>query len=379
MWHGNAATQLLGIRYPIIQGPFGGGLSTVRLAATVSNGGGLGSFGAHQLSPAEIRALAADLRRATSQPFAINLWVSDSDTGGREMTRAEFADGVERFQPMFEELGLPIPSAPAPRTWGFAEQAQAVLEAAPPAFSFVFGIPPAELLAECRRRKIITIGAATTVDEALALEAAGIDLALATGFEAGGHRPSFLKPAEESLLGTFALIPQVVDAVKIPVIAAGGIADERGVAAAFALGAQAVQLGTAFLACEESGTSPLHREILRSPRARSTTLSRGFTGRLARFIGNRFLARIAAGELSPLPFPHQSWFTTFLKRAAAEQKDSEFMALYAGQSAPLLKHRHALDLLHSLAAEIENAGTATTKARLGGWSNRSTASRHVGW
>lgn len=352
MWHGNRATRRLGTRYPIIQGPFGGGLSTVGLVSTVSNAGGLGSYGAHLLSPEEIHAVIADIRRATAAPFAINLWVSDHDDDARVMTQSDFETGLKVFQPIYEELGIAIPSFPNQAAWGFDEQVAAILEAKPPVFSFVFGIPSPQILAECRRRNIVTIGAATTVDEAMAVEAAGVDMVLATGFEAGGHRPSFLKPAENSLMGTFALVPQIVDSVKIPVIAAGGISDGRGVTAAFALGAQAVQLGTAFLACEESGTSPLHREFIRGRGARDTTLSRAFTGRLARFIRNRFIERVEAGEISPLPFPVQSWFTGFIKQAAAEQGNPSYMSLYAGQAAPLLKHHKAAELLQSLAIEI---------------------------
>jgi nitronate monooxygenase len=269
------------------------------------------------------------------------------------MSRPDFELGMKLFTPIYRELDIPLPNYPKADAWGFDDQVAAMLEARPPVFSFVFGIPPQEIISECRERSIVTIAAATTVHEAMAAEAAGVDLVVATGFEAGGHRPSFLKPPETSLMGTLALVPQVVDCVSIPVIAAGGISDRRGVAAAFALGAQAVQLGTAFLACEESGASPLHRTSLFGQEARHTTLSRGFTGRLARFIRNRFLERVEAGEFPPLPFPIQSWFTGFIKKAAAEQKVSDYMSLYAGQGAPLLKHRNAADLMQSLIAEID--------------------------
>lgn len=356
MWNQTAFTRRLGLQYPIIQGPFGGGLSTVRLLAAVSNAGGLGSFGAHNLSPEEIRSLAPEIRRATARPFALNLWVSDRDPGGLEMNRAEFAENLKRFQPLYDELGVPPPEFPERITHDFADQMEAILEARPPVFSFVFGIPSAAILAECRQRGIVTLGAATTVDEAVAVEAAGVDLVLATGFEAGGHRPSFLRPAEESLLGTLALVPQVVDRVDIPVIAAGSIADGRGVAAALALGASAVQMGTAFLVCEESGTSDLHRAIILGPDAHDTTLSRMVTGRLARFIRNDFIRKMEARGDRPLPFPRQRWFTNFIKRAATEQGKSGLMPLYAGQGAPLLKHRKAAELMASLIADAGQIG-----------------------
>jgi nitronate monooxygenase len=193
-WNQNRLTAELGIDYPIIQGPLGG-LSSQRLTAAVSNFGGLGSFGAP---------------RPVYEPYS-----------------------PKRFE----------------------DQARVLLDAQVPAFSFIYGIPPKDVLDECRHRGIATIGTATTVDEAVALEEAGVDV-VASGFEAGGHRGSFLRPSEESLIGTMALVPQVVDAVKLPVVAAGGIADARGIVAAFALGVSGVQMGTVFLSCEESSASP---------------------------------------------------------------------------------------------------------------------------
>ncbi len=352
-WNETPVTRRLGLKHPIIQGPFGGGLSTVRLVAAVSEAGGLGSYGAHHLSPMEIRDLAAEIRRATSRPFALNLWVSDHDPGGLEMHRASFAKNLKLFQPFYDELGLKKPKYPESFGHRFEEQMEAVLEIRPPVFSFVFGMPSAEILTECRKRGIVTLGAATTLDEAIAVEDAGVDLVLATGFEAGGHRPSFLRSAEESLMGTMALVPQVVDRVKIPVIAAGGIADSRGVAAALTLGASAAQLGTAFLACEESGASAVHRAKLFSAAARDTILSRAFTGRLARFIRNRFIRTMEDRRQTLLPFPMQSWFTSFIKLAAAEQENSELMSLYASQATPLLQHRKAAELMNFLIADTD--------------------------
>ena len=164
-----------------------------------------------------------------------------------------------------------------------------MIDAKVPAFSFIFGIPAREILEECRAKGIVTIGTATTPEEGAALQEAGVDAVVASGFEAGGHRGSFLRPAEDSLTGTLSLVPQVVDIVDVPVIAAGGIGDARGVVAALALGAEAVQMGTVFLACEESGASRLHRETLRRRDAKHTALTKGFTGRLARGIRNRMM------------------------------------------------------------------------------------------
>lgn len=348
----NAATRLLGIEHPIVQGPFGGGLSSVELAGTVSDLGGLGSFGAHMLPPERIGPLVEALRARTRRPFAVNLWVSDHDAGGLDLDEATFERHWPLFEPYFRELGVPKPERMERGHPPFAAQVEALLEARPPVFSFVFGIPEAGVLRECRRRGIVTVGAATTVAEAQALDEAGVDAIVATGAEAGGHRPSFLAPAEESLTGTFALVPLVAERVRVPVIAAGGIADGRGVRAALALGAQAVQIGTAFLACRQSGTSDLHREVLFSPQACETTLTRAFTGRLARGVRNRWTEQMAACRDRLPPFPITGWFVSRLKPAALSAGRSDLLSLWSGQIAPNLRHRDAVALMQSLLAEL---------------------------
>ncbi|MDQ3335174.1 MAG: nitronate monooxygenase [Myxococcota bacterium] len=339
------AMRRLGIVHPIVQGPFGGGLSTERLAATVSNLGGLGSYGAHNLAPDDIGRVVRGIRDLTAKPFAMNLWVSDHDPGGETITPDDYERAARALEPYFRELGVELPPAP-PATIGyrFADQVEALLAAAPPVFSFVFGIPAKPILDECRRRDIRTIGAATSIAEARALDEAGIDLIVASGFEAGGHRPAFLGRAEDSLMGTLALVPLVADRVKAPVIAAGGIADRRGVVAVQALGAQAAQLGTAFLACEESGAPHVHRELLFSERSQATTLTRAFTGRLARGLTNRWTREVTA----LLPFPAQSWFMAQLRPAALAANATDLMSLWSGQIAPNLRHRNATALFAAL-------------------------------
>src|SRR5271155_2179554 len=265
-WKTTRVSSALGIEYPIIQGPLGG-LSTQRLAATVSNFGGLGSFGAHGLSPSAIKDVIAEIRSLTSKPFAINLWVSMEDDGARASGPEAFSRSLAPLAAHIQALGGTLPAYKPYVPAKFEDQARVLLDAKVPVFSFIVGVPPKEILDECRAQGILTIGAATTPDEAIVLEQAGVDVIVALGFESGGHRGSFLRPAEESLTGTFSLIPQVADLVSAPVVAAGGIADARGVVAAFVLGAEGVQLGTAFLACEESGASPKHREALLSGNA----------------------------------------------------------------------------------------------------------------
>lgn len=352
-WHQTVFSQQAGLEYPIVQGPFGGGLSSVELVTAVSESGGLGSFGVHHLSGPDILATAAAIRARTTRPFALNLWIPLDDREASSLDDAAFAQHVARLRPFFDMLDIPPPARPAQFAPPFAEQIAAVLEARPPVFSFVYGIPSADVLSACRARGILTLGAATTAEEARALELAGVDAIVATGSEAGGHRVSFLRPAEASLTGTLALIPQVVDAVRIPVIAAGGIADGRGIAAALALGAQGVQIGTAFLACAESAASLPHRSALFSPEARHTTLTRVFSGRLARGIHNRFVDALKPFEADVPAYPVQNWLTGHLKRAAIAQNRPELMSLWAGQGAPLLQHRQARPLMQALIEQTE--------------------------
>jgi nitronate monooxygenase len=216
-------------------------------------------------------------------------------------------------------------------------------------FSFVFGVPDAAILAECRTRGVVTMGTATTVAEAVALDDAGVDVVIASGFEAGGHRASFLAPAESSLTGSLALVPQVVDAVKAPVVAAGGIADGRGVAAALVLGAAGVQVGTAFLACEESNAAPAHREAVLAAKSGGTLLTRAFSGRLARGLRNRLADHLAPVK-DPLPYPVQGDLLAPLRREALARNRADLLSLWAGQAAPLVRHRRAQDVFAALLA-----------------------------
>ncbi|MFC4158982.1 NAD(P)H-dependent flavin oxidoreductase [Chitinimonas lacunae] len=346
-WPATDFTRRLGLRLPVVQGPFGGGLSSVELTAAVSEAGGLGSFGAHHLDAAAIRDTAAAIRQRTGRPFALNLWIPHEQSDAPPLDDQGFDGYLATLAPYFQELGVALPTRPARFMPPYQEQVEALLAVRPAVFSFVFGIPAPEILQRCRELEITTVGAATTVDEACALEQAGVDMVVATGFEAGGHRVSFLRRAEDSLTGTFALIPQVADAVHCPVIAAGGIADGRGVAAALTLGAAAAQIGTAFLACRESNASALHRERLFSPDARHTGLTRAFSGRLARSIRNRLMEEVKQSA----PYPIQNWLTARLRPAATEQGRADLMSLWAGQAAPLLRHRDAATLLAALQQE----------------------------
>jgi nitronate monooxygenase len=353
MWTSTSFTERFGRRYPIVQGPMGGGASTPELVAAVSGAGGLGSLGCYHLEPAAILQAAADIRSLTAEPFNLNLWIPREREDGGSLGAAEAARALASVQPYRDELGLPpFPETPAPTVQDFERQFEAVLEARPAIFSFIFGLLPAPMVAEAHRRGIALVGTATTVEEAEALEASGVDFVCASGFEAGGHRGSFLRPAEQSLTGTLALVPQVVSAVRVPVLAAGGIADGRGVAAALVLGAAAAQIGTAFLMCRESGASDPHRAALADrARARRTTLSRAYTGRLARMLANRFTDEMAQPPAELLPYPLQNEITRELRYAAAHAGRGDLLPFYGGQSAPLASLGSAGGLVAALAAE----------------------------
>lgn len=351
MWKTTEVTRRLGLTVPIVQGPFGGGISSVDLVVAVCESGGLGSFGVHHLDADGIGAVASAIRARTARPFALNLWMPLDDSDDPQLDDATFDRNAALLQPYFAELGLASPQRPRRFAPPYAEQIEAVLAARPAVLSFVFGIPAPEVLRRCRDLGIVTVGAATTVAEAVAIEQAGVDMVVATGFEAGGHRVSFLGQPEASLTGTFALVPQVADAVRIPVIAAGGIADGRGIAAALALGAQGVQVGTAFLACAESNAAPVHRDMLFSPAAGDTALTTVFSGRLARGIRNRLMTELQPHAAQLPPYPVQNWLTSAVKRGAVTQGRPDLMSLWCGQAAPLLTQRDARSLMATLVEE----------------------------
>jgi nitronate monooxygenase len=351
MWYQTKASQILGIQYPILQGPFGGNLSSVGLVSTVSNAGGLGGYGAYTLSPQEIIDVDKQIKAATSKPYNINLWVSDTDAADGTVSDEQFKQAQQLFRPYFDELGIALPEKPAPFKSRFENQVEVILHQKPPVFSFMFGITSADILEQCRRLGIITIGAATTLDEAMVLESAGVDLIIASGFEAGGHRPSFLAPAESSTTGTFVLLQLIKEKIKTPVIAAGGIANGKGVAAALVLGADAAQIGTAFLATDESNATDMHRQMLFSDAAKYTTLSRAFTGRLGRGITSRIAADLLHKENGFLPFPLQTQFMSHLRKAAIDQEKWDMILFWGGQIAPVLKHTKAAKLMGSIIEE----------------------------
>ena len=306
--------QRLGIALPIIQGPMTGS-DTPALAAAVSAAGGLGMLGCGMRSPAAMAEAAAAVRQQTDRPFGMNLFVQAMPTPDEATVQA----AMERLAPLYAELGLQ-PQRPTQWCEDFAAQFEVLVALRPAVASFTFGILDAAQVARLHAAGCLVVGTATTVAEARAWASVGADAVCASGTEAGGHRGTFLDDFTASQVGTLALVPQCVDAVDIPVIAAGGIMDGRGIAAAQALGAQAVQMGTAFLACPESGIGPAYRQALAQAQDTDTRLTRVFSGRPARGIVNAMMEALAAEEDRVPAYPVQNALTGALRRAAAAHK-----------------------------------------------------------
>jgi nitronate monooxygenase len=352
--------QLAFLDLPIVLAPMSGGASA-QLVAAVSNARGFGILPCAYLTPEQIEAQIAAVRAATGRPFGVNLFVEHPPYAADE---AQLRHAHDRLRAYRAELGIPHPPSPAQPPDRYAAQLDAILAARPAVFTFTFGIPDAAVLGRFRGAGIFTIGTATTVDEAIALENAGADGVFAQGYEAGAHRGTFLAPVEESLVGTLALVPQVVDAVRIPVFAAGGIGDGRGVAAVLALGAQAAAIGTSFLLATESTASRAYREALLAESSRRTVLTRAFSGRAARGIRNRFIDEIAEpDDLAPYPF--QNAITRDVRNAAADQGRAEFLSLWAGQAARLARAKPAAEIVADLMREA-TAAARVSSARLAG-------------
>jgi nitronate monooxygenase len=343
MWPHNALTERLNIRWPILQAPMGW-LSTPALAAAVSNAGGLGGIGMWGFSAEDAERRIAGFRQQSGGSLNVNypLWPEPEIT-------ADVADPMRRrLQAHYDAKGLgPVPKPEGAASDVSPEHLAMVLRAKPQMVSFHFGLPRQEVVDAIKGAGIFVISSATTVAEAEILERRGVDAVIAQGTEAGGHRGTFTGVDMSMQPGLFALLPQVADAVRVPVIAAGGIADGRAVAAALVLGASAVQLGTAFLRCEEANVLDAHRAALREATDACTIVTDTITGRPARYIRNRLTDDLVASGLKPVAFPAQLSLTAPLGGTG----DRELTALFAGQSAALARDTTAAELVHSLAEE----------------------------
>ena len=343
----HAFLQRLTLSNPIIQAPMAGGGDTPALVAAVSNAGGLGCIGAAYSTPAQIHDLSRAVRSQTTRPFGINLFAPVSSEHPSTHVDAVLA----LLAPYYDELGIDPPRQLPPPASTFDEQLAAVLESGASVFSFTFGLLPAAAIAAVTPRMAV-MGTATTVAEAVAQARSGVDAVIAQGSEAGGHRGSFAVPFEQAMIGTMALVPQVVDAVRTPVVASGGIMDGRGIAAALALGAAAVQMGTAFLTTEEAGIPTVYKEAILGAGEHETRITRAFSGRPARGIVNRFMSEVDASTTA-LPFPYQNLLTRLLRQTAAKQGRADMLSLWAGQGVRLARRGGAADLVKALVAEME--------------------------
>jgi nitronate monooxygenase len=344
-----ALERALGIRWPIVQAPMAG-VQGSALAAAVSNAGGLGSLPAALSSPEALRHELTALRASTENPFNLNFFCHVPPVPDPERE----ARWLGALAPYFEEFGIdPNQIGPGPTRLPFdAEAAGVVEEFRPAVVSFHFGLPAEALLARVRRTGARILASATTLEEASWLEARGVDAIIAQGLEAGGHRGSFLSEDASAQLGTFALVPQLASAVKVPIIAAGGIADARGVAAALALGASGVQVGTSYLLCAEANTSAVHRAALASPAARVTAVTNLFSGRPARGIVNRLMREL--GPMSPAApaFPLATRALAPLRALAESRNNGDFSPLWAGQNTSGCKPVPAAVITHELAGGL---------------------------
>jgi nitronate monooxygenase len=339
-------TDLFGIALPVIQAPMAG-VQGSALAIAVSEAGGLGSLPCPLLGPDQIRQEVKAITSATSKPYNVNFFVH------REPAPEPERDAAWRklLAPYYAELGInPSAISAGPARRPFDHDAADVLEAfKPPVVSFHFGLPSATLVTRVKSWGAKIISSATTVDEARYLEAHGADAVIAQGAEAGGHRGMFLTSDVSTQVGTMALVPQIVQAVQLPVIAAGGIGDRHGVGAVMAAGAAAVQVGTAYLLCPEATTSKVHRASLKSDAAKVTAITNVFTGRPARAIVNRLMRELGPMSAAAPTFPLAAAAVLPLRMEAEKRGIDDFSSMWAGQNARLCRETSAADLTKELA------------------------------
>lgn len=342
----------LKLENPIVLGPMLGA-GTVELAVAVTNAGGMGSLAVSAMDPSAVRGAVAAIRRQTDGPFNINLFIQDiPNPSGHEIAKAQAL-----LEPFRKELGLP-PASPLPKYCeNFQEQLEMLIELKLPIVSFTFGLLDAKSIERLHSSGSVVIGTATNVAEAMAWADNGADIICAQGAEAGGHRGTFRGSFESSMIGTMALVPQIVDSVKLPVIAAGAIMDGRGICAVLMLGAQAAQMGSAFLVCAEAATHPMWKQKIRDSKDTSTRTTKAFTGRAARGIVNVFMERMQAHEDDVPRYPVQNALTAGIRQAAKEANRPEFLSLWAGQAAGMTRARieniAVADLMHELSVEIK--------------------------
>jgi nitronate monooxygenase len=343
--------QRLGIEHPILLAPMAGSGGTPELAAAVSNAGGLGAWGGAYSKPEEIAAAIRRIRSLTDRPFNINLFAGGYETHSKIDPRPM----LEIVREAHAELGLPPPELPPIPRDPFDEQLEAVLEERPPVFSFTFGIPSSAQIAALKKRGIAIGGSATTVEEAHRLAQAGVDAIVAQGAEAGAHRGSFAAPFADSMVPLATLVRGICGVTALPVIASGGLMDGRDIAAARKLGAAAVQLGTAFLPCPESGAPAAYKCALLAATTDTTVITRAYSGRPARGLTNRFIAMVSGKEQFILPFRQQNDLTRPMRNASGQQDVADYISLWAGQGVARSREMPAAVLVKTLLKESSAA------------------------
>jgi nitronate monooxygenase len=351
MWPNDRVCRLFGIDHPIVQAPMASA-TTPELAAVVSKAGGLGSFGAAGTPPAKLREVIRTIKGLTDRPYNVNLFVPDWEPLTVDPQAVKRMQA--RLAPLHEELDAgPVPE-PGAMFGPFDEQLDVMLEEGVPIVSFHFGAPAAAVQ-RAHDAGSLVLSSATTVLEAKALVDAGVDAVIAQGAEAGGHRGTFIGDWNHAMIGTMALVPQIVDAVDVPVIAAGGIMDGRGISAALVLGAGAVQLGTAFLGCPESGVADTYRDAVQAATEEQPQVTMAFSGKPARGLRNRYMEYIEQQPDSLLPFPAQYSIFSGVRAAAAQRGDAQFLALWAGQGVGHASAVPASELFDRLVTEAQAA------------------------
>lgn len=351
MWSRTKISQLLGIQYPIIQAPMAGGITTPALIAAVSNAGGLGSLGAGYMPPELLYEAIRDVKALTNRPFAVNLFVPEQ----HQVTFEQMKKAQNAIQASCHELGIHIDPVTAPYSPDFAAQMDVILSEQVPVFSFVFGLLPSRWINLLKKNQTCIIGTATTLAEALLLQEQNIDALVFQGAEAGGHRGSFLTPAEDALIKLFDLISSLKGQIKIPIVAAGGIMDGKKIHKMMQLGASGVQMGTAFLSCPESGAYPEYKKALLDKSMGETILTRSFSGKLARGIANKFTIRMDAYKDTILDYPIQNALTTTMRKTASSLHCIDFLSLWAGEQYMLSRGMGVNELITQLIDEVEQA------------------------
>ncbi len=341
----NELTNLLELKYPLIVAPMAGGPSTPELVVAASEGGALGSFGAAYSTPQAITDVCKTIRAKTQKPFALNLFLPSKPI---KISDESLRLAILETQIFRNELSLPPPDLKAPFEEDFEQQFEAVLRARPKVFSFVFGLLSKDHIRAARNEKIILVGTATSPEEALQLSETGIDAIVAQGIEAGGHRGIFDSQASDPCIQTLDLLKQIKVKIKTPLIAAGGIMSNEDIKMMLNAGAQAVQMGTAFLAVKEAGTSAPYRKKLLESSERKTRTTRAFSGRFARGIENRFMNEMDRKPEAILAFPAQNKFTRDIRNASLTKGTPDFLSLWSGSGRGALWTGSAADLIQNL-------------------------------